>query len=145
MLGTGIGLDTQRHNFALPIPTCWYLKTRKHPTPILKFSLPNAKPKRKSVEYRFGGSQMQISRVGHVHFMFFCVDFICVGYPTQTLFQWNMGYKVLMLKAGFPQRRLEILENENGHGKVTEHEKLTKSHGILFSVMEFFQFCPKIL
>ena len=31
---------------------------------------------------------------------------------------------------GFPQR-LENLENENGHGKVMEHEKLTKSHGIL--------------
>ena len=25
-LGTGVGLDTQHHNFALPIPTCWYLK-----------------------------------------------------------------------------------------------------------------------
>ena len=24
---------------------------------------------------------------------------------------------------------LEILENENGHGKVNEHEKLAKSHG----------------
>ena len=27
----------------------------------------------------------------------------------------------------FPQR-LENLENENGHGKVMEHEKLAKSH-----------------
>ena len=27
-------------------------------------------------------------------------------------------------------RRLENLENENGHGKVMEHEKLAKSHGI---------------
>ena len=26
-LGTGVGLDTQCHNFVLPIPTCWYLKT----------------------------------------------------------------------------------------------------------------------
>ena len=32
--------------------------------------------------------------------------------------------------SGFP-RRLENLENENGHGKVMEHEKLAKSHGIL--------------
>ena len=32
-------------------------------------------------------------------------------------------------KAGFP-RRLEKLENESGHGKVMEHEKLAKSHGI---------------
>ena len=28
-LGTGVGLDPQRHIFALPIPTCWYLKTLK--------------------------------------------------------------------------------------------------------------------
>ena len=27
---------------------------------------------------------------------FFCVDFICVGYPTQTRFQWNMGLTVLI-------------------------------------------------
>ena len=33
------------------------------------------------------------------------------------------------LNSGFP-RRLENLENENGHGKVMEHEKLAKSHGI---------------
>ena len=38
---------------------------------------------------------------------------------------------------------LENLENENGHGKVMEREKLAKSHGIL-SVMEFYQFCPKM-
>ena len=30
-------------------------------------------------------------------------------------------------KPGFP-RRLENMENENGHGKVMEHEKLAKSH-----------------
>ena len=32
-----------------------------------------------------------------------------------------------LCKTGFPRR----LENENGHGKVMEHEKLAKSHGIL--------------
>ena len=31
---------------------------------------------------------------------------------------------------GFP-RRLESLKNENGHGKVMEHETLVKNHGIL--------------
>ena len=36
-------------------------------------------------------------------------------------------------------------ENENGHGKVMEHAKLAKSHGILLSVMEFYQFRPRIL
>ena len=29
--------------------------------------------------------------------------------------------------SGFPRR----LENENGHGKVREHEQLAKGHGIL--------------
>ena len=83
--------NPQSVNFELPIPTCWYLKTRKPPTPNLKLVLPNAKLKRKSVKFTgCVGSQTQISRIGHVHFMFFCVDFICVGYPTQTRFQWNM-------------------------------------------------------
>ena len=44
---------------------------------------------------------------------------------------------------GFP-RRLENLENENGHSKVMEHEKLTKIHGILWSVMEFYQIVPNL-
>ena len=34
-----------------------------------------------------------------------------------------------LIPTGFP-RRLENLENENGDGKVMEHEKLAKSHGI---------------
>ena len=38
----------------------------------------------------------------------------------------------------------EYLENENGHGKVMEHEKLVKSH-VLLSRMEFYQFCPQIV
>ena len=42
--------------------------------------------------------------------------------------------------SGFP-RRQENLLNKNGHGKVMEHEKLAKSHGVLLSVMEFYQFC----
>ena len=44
VLGTGAGLDS--HNFALPIPTCWYLKNLKtcNPTRILKFVSPNPKP-----------------------------------------------------------------------------------------------------
>ena len=41
-LGPCIGLDPQCHNFALGIPTCWYLKTLKFalpPTQNLKFAL----------------------------------------------------------------------------------------------------------
>ena len=41
---------------------------------------------------------------------------------------------------------MESLENEGGHGKVMEHgKKLAKSHGILWSVMEFYQFLFQIL
>ena len=43
-------------------------------------------------------------------------------------------------------RKLENLENGNGHGKVIEHDKLAKSHGILWgSVMEFYQFYPQFV
>ena len=56
VLGPCVGLEPQRQNFALGIPTCWYLKTRKFVlprTPNLKFGLPpTPNPKRKSVEYR---------------------------------------------------------------------------------------------
>ena len=37
------------------------------------------------------------------------------------------GVKNAAGSAGFPQR----LENEGGHGKLMEHEKLAKSHEIL--------------
>ena len=49
-LGPGVGLDPQRQNFALGIPTCWYLKTpdprrqtqnvRRPRRQTLKFALP---------------------------------------------------------------------------------------------------------
>ena len=28
-LGASVGLDSQHHDFVLPIPTCWYLNTLK--------------------------------------------------------------------------------------------------------------------
>ena len=62
---------------------------------------------------------------------------------------WEQVPTALMVKtinqrgAGFP-RIPENLENENGHGKVMEHEKLAKSHGILISVMEYNNFAPEL-
>ena len=41
--------------------------------------LPDAKPKRKPVEYRLCWVPTQNSGVGHVHFTFLCVNFIPVG------------------------------------------------------------------
>ena len=63
------------------------------PMPNLKFALPPTRnPKASQWNIGCVGSQTQISHVGHVHFMFLCVDFICVGYPRQMRFQWNMGF-----------------------------------------------------
>ena len=37
------------------------------------------------------------------------------------------------------------LENENGHGKVMEHEKLAKGHGICFyQLWNFTNFAPEL-
>ena len=74
-LGPCVGLDPLRQNFASGIPTCWYLKTRKFalpPTPNLKFALPPTRNLNAS-HWNIGcvGSQMQISRIGHIHFIFF--------------------------------------------------------------------------
>ena len=81
-LDPGIDLDPQRHNLALEIPTCWYPKTLKFaltPTQILKFTLPPTQNPNAS-QWNIGcvGSQTQNFHIGHVHFTFFCVDFICI-------------------------------------------------------------------
>ena len=39
-------------------------------------------------------------------------------------------YLHISLVTGFPQR-LEHLENRNGHGKIIEHGKLAKRHGMI--------------
>ena len=72
--GAGVGQCPRRQNFALEIPTCWYLKcenlgypTPTPPTPNLKFAVaPTPNP---------GASQWNIgcvgsSGVGHVYFMY---------------------------------------------------------------------------
>ena len=53
----------------------------------------------------------------------------CSAVFTRCILFFDIRCRAIRL-AGFP-RRLENLENENGHGKVREHEKLAKSHGIL--------------
>ena len=56
VLVPGIGLEPQRHSFASPIPTCWYLKTLKcalPPARMLNICVtPDANPQHKSAEYR---------------------------------------------------------------------------------------------
>ena len=76
-LGTGIGLDPQRHTFALPIPTCLYLKR-------LKICVTHRKPQRESVEYSLRWVPNAKFSSWPSTFHVFCVDFICVWWPTQT-------------------------------------------------------------
>ena len=55
------------------------------------------------------------------------------GRLASSVFDWSEKQErchTACLGEGFPQRR-EILENKNGHGKVTEHEILPKNHGTL--------------
>ena len=100
-LGIGVGLDPQRHNFALLIPTCWYLKTQKFalpPTPNLKFALPPMRNPNAS-QWNIGciGSQTQISRVGHVHFIFFVSISFTLGsqFPVEYGLNWSAGVNIM--------------------------------------------------
>ena len=90
--GVGVGQCPRCQNFALE-PTQSF-KFASPPTPSLKFALPPT-PTPDASQWNIGdvGSPTREAGIGHVHFMFFCVDFICVGHPTQTRFQWNMGFK----------------------------------------------------
>ena len=85
-LGPGIGLDPQRHSFALGKPTCWYLK-------MLKFALPPMQSPNVS-QWNLGcvGSPMQNSRVGHVHFMLFVLISFALVIQHKPSLQWNMGF-----------------------------------------------------
>ena len=53
--------------------------------------LPDAKPKRKPVEYRLRWVPTQNTGVGHVHFMFFVLISFALGTQRIPSFQWNMG------------------------------------------------------
>ena len=65
VLGPRVGLDPQRHNFVLPITTCWYLKSPK-------FALPPT-PTHNATRWNVGGvgAPTQNSHIGHVDFMLF--------------------------------------------------------------------------
>ena len=97
-LGPRVGLDPQRHNFVLGIPTCWYLKWLKFelpPTQMLKFVLPPT-PTPNTSRWNIASvrSPKQNSRVGHVDFMLFVSLSLSLGSQREHNFQWNMGFKV---------------------------------------------------
>ena len=75
--GVGVGQCTRRQNFALPnakytnmLVSLAFFAFLPHAKPK-SCVLPDAKPKRKPVEYRSRWVPTQNFRVGHVHFMFF--------------------------------------------------------------------------
>ena len=73
-VGSSHWLKPPTRNFALGVPTCWYLKMLKFvlpPTQILKFALPPMRnPNARQWNIGCAGCQMQNSYVGHVHLFF---------------------------------------------------------------------------
>ena len=77
------------------IPTCWYLLSWVDFSRHLKQN-----PQCESVEYRGVGSQMQISCIGHVHFMLFVSVSFALDRQSKHSFQWNMGLSVYYFEIG---------------------------------------------
>ena len=96
--GVGVGQCPQRQNFALEIPTCWYLAANANPeicvTPNAKHEIcvcPNANPRRQSMEYRWRWLFWRWGFGWPCTFHVVYVNFICVGHPTQTRFSVEYG------------------------------------------------------
>ena len=101
VLGPGIGVDPQRHNSALPIPTCWYmylqmLKFAFPPTPNLKFALPPTRTPNAS-QWNMGcvGSPTQNFTLA-MYISFLLVDFICIWWSMQTQFPVEYGLYAIL-------------------------------------------------
>ena len=102
--GVGVGQCPRRQNFALEIPTCWYILALP-PTPIPNANpkicvTPDTNPRRQSMEYRwrwaFWHWGWRWACTCHVVY----VNFLCVGHPTQTRFSVEYGlYSILKLSA----------------------------------------------
>ena len=85
--GVGVGQCPRRQNFALEIPTCWYILA----LPKAKFCVsPDAKPQRQPVEYSLRWVLGVGSRVGHVHFIFF----VFISFALDSVFLVEYGLKL---------------------------------------------------
>ena len=107
-VGVGVGQCLQRQNFALEIPTCWYIlalpnaKICVSPDAKLKiFVSPDANPRCQSVEYRWRWAFWRWGWRWACTFHVVYVNIICVGHPTQTCFSVEYGLKSLSLKPIF--------------------------------------------
>ena len=95
-LGPRVGLDTQRHNFALGIPTCWYLKTLKFALPSMRTLKLLPTPTPNASRWNIGGigSPTRGAGIGHVDFMLFTSYSLALGTQREPSFQWNTGLRV---------------------------------------------------
>ena len=95
--GVGVGQCLRRQNFASPNAkdtNMLVAKNAKTPDANLKFASPNAKPKRKSVEYRLRWVPNAKFLCWHVHFMLFVSISFAFGSKHKRVFQWNMGLRI---------------------------------------------------
>ena len=97
--GVGVGQCPRRQNFALEIPTCWYilaLPPTRIPDAKPKICItPDANPRRQSVEYRWRWAFWHWGWRWACTFHVVYVNFICVGIQRKIVFQWNMGLSLL--------------------------------------------------
>ena len=96
-LDPGVNFDSQHHNFALPIPTCWYLKTLKFtlpPTLNIKFALPPT-PTPNASQWNIGCVRVPNAKFSRWQctFLFFVLISFAFGGQRKPSFQWNMGFK----------------------------------------------------
>ena len=74
--GVGVGQCPRRQNFALEIPTCWYILALPNANICV---VPDAKPQCQPVEYSLRWILGVWSRVGHVHFILFVFISFALG------------------------------------------------------------------
>ena len=95
-LGPGVSLDPQHHNFALGIPTCWYLKALKcglPPKQNIKFALPSTR----AIVYRLCWDPQ------HVHYMLFVLISFALVTQRKPSLQWNICSHFNLLSMSIPK------------------------------------------
>ena len=97
--GVGVGQCPRCQNYALEIPTCWYILALPNAkicvTPDTKPKIcvtPDANPRRQSVEYRWrwvpNAKFLRWACTFHVHFMLFMSISCASGTQRKLVFQW---------------------------------------------------------
>ena len=95
--GVGVGQCPRSQNFALEIPTCWYIlalpnaKICVPPTPNLKFGLGLFAPNASQWNIVCVGFPGVGSRVGHVHFIFF----VSISFALGSVFPVEYGLEFI--------------------------------------------------